>query len=192
MSLRDHDLVQSEAAHEPAIALPASSPRRNPVEDADPSYTRKRPRLGSGSNSLCAMSPEPDSSNNDPASPRDQQVEMTIRPHPPAEAMAGDGASSPPEAVSSAQGKSPMVVASTEDDESGSPPVMVIDDDDDVESSAGFLVQVDAEDYFEQFPHARHGNYLQAVQTLTQHIQGCKSHFFDSCVPDAMLTRDSW
>ncbi|KAF1847395.1 uncharacterized protein K460DRAFT_57668 [Cucurbitaria berberidis CBS 394.84] len=171
MSSRDHDLVQSVAADEPAIILPASPPRRDPVEDADASFTRKRPRLDSGSNSLRAMSTDPQTPDNAAALPHEKQVEMTIRSHPPSSPVhAGDEDDSNTngflEDTLPAQDDLPIVIASPEQ-ESGSPPIMLIDDDDD---SPAFTVQLDAEDHFRQFPFARSGNYSQMVRELTHHV----------------------
>ena len=172
MSSRDHDLVQSVAADEPAITIPASPPRRDPVEDADASFTRKRPRLDSGSNTLPAMSTGPQMPHHTAASPHEKQVEMTIRSHPPSSPVhAEDGhdstASGRPEDPLPVSDDSPVVIPTSEDD-AGSPPVMVIDDDDD--EPVAFAVQLDAEDYFRQFPFSRTGNYNHTVRELTQHV----------------------
>ncbi|KAJ4363592.1 hypothetical protein N0V83_009888 [Neocucurbitaria cava] len=172
MSSRDHDLAQPLAADEPAITVPASPPRRDPVEDADASFTRKRPRLDSGSNSLRAMSAEPHTPENDaPASQHEKLVEMTIRSHPPSSPMRaeeGEDATAEglPEDSLATPNQSPIVIPSSEED-AGSPPVMVIDDD---EEPVGFTVQLDAEDHFSQFPFTRLGNYNHMVQELTKHV----------------------
>jgi ubiquitin carboxyl-terminal hydrolase 34 len=156
----------------PAVTGPTSPPRRDPVEDADPSLTRKRPRLDSGSNSVRALSTDPDYSARTPPSPREQQVEMTIRPHPPSspvtaahEGHTADGFSE------DLQNLSPILIASTED-EPDSPPVMLIEEDDN--APIGFSVQTDAEDYFRAFPYANLGNYMQVTRDLPQYIQGSK------------------
>lgn len=181
MSARDHDLAQSVAADErapaasPALIVPASPPPRNPVEDADASFTRKRPRLDSGSNSIRAMSADTTSPARDAAiSPTEQQVEMTIRAHPsssPATAQIepGHDANDFLEDPQLAQDMSSILVASTEDDR-GSPPVMLIDEDDE---EAAFSVQMDVEDYFHRFPYPSLGIYSQAVREIPQYIQGC-------------------
>lgn len=170
MSSRDHDLVQSVAADEPAITIPASPPRRDPVEDADASFTRKRPRLDHGNNSRGPMSPEPELPLHTAASPREKQVEMTIRSHPPSSpAPLGDddsNANAFSEDSLLARDDSPIIIPSSEV-EPASPPVMVIDDDD---PALAFTVQLDAEDHFRQFPFARAGNYSSMVRDLTQHI----------------------
>ncbi|CAO2651506.1 Nn.00g040760.m01.CDS01 [Neocucurbitaria sp. VM-36] len=170
MSSRDHDLVQSVAADEPAITVPASPPRRDPVEDADASFTRKRPRLDSGSNSLRAMSAEPHTPEKTATSSHEKLVEMTIRSHPPSSPVHAEGEDSNtnglPEDTLPSQPESPIVIASSEED-AGSPPVMVIDDDDE---PVGFTVQVDADDHFCQFPFTRLGNYNNMARELTQHV----------------------
>ncbi|KAF1941907.1 hypothetical protein EJ02DRAFT_454745 [Clathrospora elynae] len=163
MSARDHDLLQPVAGDQPATSVPASPPRRDSIEDADASFTRKRPRLHSGSNSLRAMSTDPE-----------PPVEMTIRPHPPSSPVpAGDedhgNADTFLEDALPAPAMSPIVIPSS-DDEAGSPPVMIIDDDDD--APVGFAVQLDAEDHFHRFPYAHIGNYSTVIRELTHHIQG--------------------
>ncbi|RYO56763.1 hypothetical protein AA0113_g8466 [Alternaria arborescens] len=173
MTAPDIDIVQSVAADEPAITASASPPRRDPIEDADASYTRKRPRLHSGSNSLCAMPSEPQTPANTAASPSEKQVEMTIRSHPPLSPKRGGdedhgNANDFLEDPSPTPGQSPILITSSED-ERGSPPIMIIDDDDD--EAVGFSVQVDAEDYFRQFPYSQHGSYSTVVRDLTQHMQ---------------------
>lgn len=92
MNVRDQDIAQAAAAAnddtDTAIAIPA----RDPVEDADASFTRKRPRLDSGNNSVRALSQDTEASDTTAASPRDQpEVEMTIRPHPPSSPAAPSG-----------------------------------------------------------------------------------------------------
>ena len=178
MTAPDKGIVQFVTADEPAITASASPPRRDPIEDADASYTRKRPRLHSGSNSLCAMPSDPQTPANTTASPSEKQVEMTIRSHPPSSPVrAGDddhgNASDFPEGPSPTSGQSPILITSSED-ERGSPPIMVIDDD---YEAIGFSVQMDAEDYFRRFPYSQHGTYSTVIRDLTQHIQGSKSCF---------------
>lgn len=180
MSEQDLDLVPSDAADEQAISVPASPPRRDPVEDADASFTRKRPRLDSGRDSLRAMSTDPDP--NSPAHilppPHDKQVEMTIRPHPPSSPVpAGDDQDSSgdtlPEDSAPSQRQSPIVILSSED-ELGSPPVMIVEDDE----PEDFAVQLDAEDYFRRFPCARLANYAARVRDLSHHISSSMSPLF--------------
>jgi ubiquitin carboxyl-terminal hydrolase 34 len=167
---------------EPAIASPPA-PARDPVEDADASFTRKRPRLDSGSNSLRALShdtaedlPLPFPEDTTAASPRDrdrdQQVEMTIRPHP---------SSSP---VLAATPDGPNANGFVKDLQ-----VMIIEDDDDEASPPGYVVQIDAEDYFRRFPFSRMGPYPQAILDLPQYVSGCKSA--PDCCIWPLLTLDS-
>jgi ubiquitin carboxyl-terminal hydrolase 34 len=175
VNARDHNLAQPATADETAITSPASPPRRDPVEDADPSFTRKRPRLDSGSNSIRALSTDTESSARTASSPREQQVEMTIRSHPPsspvpAAAEQGHNANGLPADL---QNISPILMASTEDD-SGSPPIMVIEEDD--EPAMAFSIPIDAEDHFRQFPYAHLGNYVQVTRDLPQYIQGSVLH----------------
>lgn len=177
MSSRAHDLVPPLAAHEPAVIVPASPPRRAPVDDAhaDASFTRKRPRLDSGSTSLRAMSADPDSPPRTAAPPHDQPVEMTLRPHPPSSppppADEQERTANAPRHVGlPAHGQSPIVIDSSDGD-SASPPVMVIEDDE----PDGFTVQLDADDYFRRFPFARPGSYASTVRELAQHIQTCRA-----------------
>jgi ubiquitin carboxyl-terminal hydrolase 34 len=171
MNAREHDLAQPAAADVPSITGPVTPPRRDPVEDADPSFTRKRPRLDTGSNSMRAHSSDPDSSARTPPSPREQQVEMTIRSHPPSSPVTaaheqGHTANGFSE-DQDLQDLSPILIATTED-EPNSPPVMLIDEDDDAPS--GF--SVDAEDYFGAFPYGHLGSYLQVTRDLPQYLHG--------------------
>jgi ubiquitin carboxyl-terminal hydrolase 34 len=166
MNARDDNLAHPAAADETAIASPASPPRRDPVEDADPSFTRKRPRLDSGSTNMRALSADPDS----PA--REQQVEMTIRPHPPSSpvpAAAGQGHNAN-DLLADPQDISPIVIPSTED-EPGSPPIMLIEGDDD--AAYGYPVQPDPDDHFERFVFPALGDYSKVVRELPKYIQGC-------------------
>lgn len=192
MSSRDHDLVPSLAADEPAITVPASPPRRDPVEDADASFTRKRPRLDSGSNSLRAMSTDPESPTKPATSSHEQQVEMTIRPHPPSSPVAaGDGHDDHANSFLEdplAHDLSPIVIPSAAD-ESDSPPVMILDDDDD--EPAAYTVRLDAEDHFRRFPFTRAGNYSTIVRELAQHIHTCTFSLPTFITPNTLLTWDS-
>lgn len=179
MHAQDYDLAPSVAADDTDTAItavPASPPRRDPVEDADASFTRKRPRLDSGSNSVRALSQDTEASDTTAASPRDQQeVEMTIRPHPPsspAPAALPDGQNANGSSEDS-QDISPVLVATTEDD-LGSPQVVVIEEDDD-EHTADYAIQMDADDYFRQFPYPTMGNYAHVVREIPQYLHGCKS-----------------
>ncbi|KAF2025393.1 hypothetical protein EK21DRAFT_116870 [Setomelanomma holmii] len=172
MNARDHDLAHFVAADEPAITVSASPPRRDPVEDADPSFTRKRPRLDSGSNSTRALSTDTESPSHTAPSSREQQVEMTIRSLPPSSPVHADSEDGHDanDALGEPQDMSPVLLASTEDD-LPSPPVIAIDDDDD-EAEAGFSVQPDAEDHFQRFPFERLGNYSHIVREIPQYLSG--------------------
>jgi ubiquitin carboxyl-terminal hydrolase 34 len=178
MSRPHHSHAHAVAADESAHGTSASPPPpRNSVEDADASFTRKRPRLHSGGTSIRAMSTDPLS-----ASPQEQQVEMTIRPHPPSSPASGhaEEGSDVDDLLLDAQPDEAGLPVPGEnmEDPSRSPPIMVIDDDDDDdddddEVDAGFSIQLDAEDYFRQFPYASRGDYSDAVHGLPQHFQGC-------------------
>jgi ubiquitin carboxyl-terminal hydrolase 34 len=164
MNARDDNLAHPAAADETAIASPASPPRRDPVEDADPSFTRKRPRLDSGSTNMRALSADTASP------PREQQVEMTIRPHPPSSPMpaaAGQGHAAN-DLPADPQTISPILIASIEDG-AGSPPVMLIEEDDD----AGLGYPLDPDDHFERFIWPALGDYSKVVRELPKYIQGC-------------------
>jgi ubiquitin carboxyl-terminal hydrolase 34 len=183
----DHDLVQSVAADEPAITAPASPPRRDPIEDADASFTRKRPRLHSGSNSLRAMSADPQTPANLTPTSAEKQVEMTIRSHPPSSPVrAGDNddddgsnAGDFLEDTLLDQNMSPIVIPSSEEDDSRSPPVLLIDDDD--APTVDFSVQLNANDHFARFPYPHLGTYATMVRQLAQHISEGEPTLF--CLP---------
>ncbi|KAH8724367.1 hypothetical protein GQ44DRAFT_773290 [Phaeosphaeriaceae sp. PMI808] len=180
MNARGHDLAQSAAAHNDTaitVAVPASPPRRDPVEDVDHNFTRKRPRLDSGSISIRALSTDPEPATNLTAEPRELPVAMTIRPHPPSSPVlaaaendcnAGNGISALPHVPHEPHDHSPILVPSTVD-ETGSPPVMLIDDD---EPAVAFTVHMDAEDHFRRFPFTRLGSYANVVREIPQYIQG--------------------
>ncbi|KAH7408597.1 hypothetical protein DE146DRAFT_383024 [Phaeosphaeria sp. MPI-PUGE-AT-0046c] len=173
MTAQDHALAHLAAADETAITVtgPASPPRRDPVEDANPSFTRKRPRLDSGSNSIRPLSAEPDSSADTVTSPREPQVEMTIRSHPPSSPVPaaveqGQQANGTPETP---QNTSPVIMASTEDD-AGSPSVELVESEDD-ESVAEHAIHMDPEDYFHQFPWSSTHHYTYVVRDLPKYFQ---------------------
>lgn len=196
----DHDLMESVTADQ-APSVPASPPPRDSMEDADPSLTRKRPRLDNGE--ALAM-PADSASTNDPiAHPSEQQVEMTIRSQPPASSHTMDGAGSTNDASTSAaipndeiqETESDATIAGPEDGaadaedaSADSPPVIALDDDEDDdeeidtgetmaghEAPSALHFEYDAETYFQQFPFAQHGNYMQAVHNIAQHFQGSMS-----------------
>jgi len=193
MTAPDSHLLHSLAADEPANTVPASPPpRRDPIEDADASFTRKRPRLHSGSNSLPAMDADTGSQTpaNTAASLAEKQVEMTIRSHPPSSPIpAGDEAAHGSadhvlEAALPTSEQSPILIPSSED-QPGSPPVMVIDDDDD--EAVGFAVQLDAANHFRQFPYSHVGSYATVIRELAQHVYASK-YFFTRPTSKSALT----
>ncbi|KAI0587871.1 Ubiquitin carboxyl-terminal hydrolase [Pyrenophora tritici-repentis] len=150
MTAQDSRLVQSLAADEPANTFPASPPRRDPIEDADASFTRKRPRLHSGSNSLPAMdtNTDPQTPTNPAASPAEKQVEMTIRSHPPSSPLpAGDEAG---------HGSANHVLEDALPTSEQSPILIAI--------------RVDAAHHFSQFPYSHIGTYATVIRELGQHV----------------------
>ena len=181
MSAPGQDIEQSHAADEPTTSSSPSPSRRDPVEDADDSFTRKRPRLDGGGTNLRAMSIESDSPRKSITSPHKEMVAMTIREHPalspsPAEDEEHDhiptGTSTTDRA--STPTTSPAMIDGAEDDLT-SPPVIEIIDDDDDEPSANFTVQLNAEDYFKQFPYQqRFRSTLEALREITKHVQNSK------------------
>jgi ubiquitin carboxyl-terminal hydrolase 34 len=190
MSQRDHGLMEPVTAAE-AFSVPVSPPPRDSMEDADPSLTRKRPRLDSGSKDTLAMPTDSAPLNTTAAPPREQQVEMTIRSQPPTSSQALDGvddtehvpvAAAPADEdidLEAAAFSTDIAPALGDDDPADSPPVIAIDDDDS-DNMIGFAVpsaaqlDYDAEVYFQRFPFTQHGNYLQAVHSIAQHFQGSK------------------
>jgi ubiquitin carboxyl-terminal hydrolase 34 len=176
MSAQDHVLKQLPAADEqastsppPSPSLSPSPPRRDPVQDADPRFARKRPRLDSDSNSLHTMSASSVSPAGATTSPPPELVEMTIHSHPPSSPALTAGGD-----VSSVDGThddpmpdsddSPIIMFTT-DTEPATPPVIIIDDDDDDADPA------EAERYFYHFPDAQDGDYFHAIRRLTDHVQ---------------------
>ncbi|KAJ4298108.1 hypothetical protein N0V90_006007 [Kalmusia sp. IMI 367209] len=186
MSQRDHELMEAATA-DITISVPASPPPppRDSMEDADPSLTRKRPRLDSGSVDNSAMHADLDSSV-DSTAPPEQLVEMTIRSQPPSSSHVQDSPGStgdthpfaaPDEAI--------HIPATTLEDSAGagdtsadSPPVIAIDDDDEADAmveyavNASVDVEYDADAYFAMFPFAPNGNYMHAVHEFAQYLQG--------------------
>lgn len=190
MIQRDHGLMEPAAAPNPP-SVPVSPPARDSMEDADPSLTRKRPRLDSGSKDTLAMPAEQTSVPTTAAPPREQQVEMTIRSQPPPSSYASDVAGdiddhiqSVPAVASTAAATEDdtdvevAVVASTEmdpvDEDNGSadsPPVIAIDDDDSGTDSSAAQIEYDAELHFQRFPFAEHGHYLPVVNNIALHFR---------------------
>jgi ubiquitin carboxyl-terminal hydrolase 34 len=203
MSQHGHDnLMESGSPNEAITASTPSPPRRDPVEDADSTLTRKRPRLDSGSgiegpdqhNMTACPLPSADTSTPPPA---DQLVEMTIRSQQPSSPTPADEPSSPStvanddeEQVTPGEDDTAQpVMASTESDmvcdyaaPSDSPPVIAIDDDEGDPSdnavdgySADYIRMVhDEENYFMQFPFAGQypGYYMGALGQMITHFQG--------------------
>lgn len=189
MSQRDHDLMEPVAAQD-TFSVPVSPPARDSMEDADPSLTRKRPRLDSGSKETLAMPAEQTSAPNIAATLREQQVEMTIRSQPPSSHTmdSANEAEQTPAIASAAiamgeETDPDVAVAGAEisptDGDEDSPPVIAIDDDDSDMMVGGTVpnaeqIEYDAELHFQRFPFAQHGNYLQAIHNIAQHFRDSK------------------
>ncbi|KAF2875102.1 hypothetical protein BDV95DRAFT_665713 [Massariosphaeria phaeospora] len=188
MSQRDHGLMEPVVADDRANTVPASPPRRDSIEDADSSLTRKRPRLDSGIRATEAMSADTHASES--TAPRDQ-VQMTIRSQPPSSAASAD------------QEDTVAIILSTENAPDGqddaaadSPPVLAIDEDDDdaeegmldyVDLGAGVMqVEYVAEDYFSRFPFTQHDNYFAALRSVVQHFQAA-NHLDGTVLPEITL-----
>ena len=176
MSALHHDIEQSHAANERAASTSTSSPRRDPVEDADDNFTRKRQRLDDGGAVLRATSTDPESPSKSITSPHKEMVAMTIREHsPPSPSPAADAeydiATGPSTGQASTPTKLPALLDGAGDDPT-SPPVIEIIDDDDDDLSTDITVQLNAEDYFRQFPyHERFRSALHALRAITDHVQ---------------------
>ena len=183
MSQRDHELTASATA-DTSPSVPASPPLRDSMEDADPSLTRKRPRLDSGPIDDSAMHIDDNTSPRHSPAPADQLVAMTIRSQPSsshAPDSAGDTTPPPSEDIqTAAQTDPPMNVLA--DGTADSPPVVAIDEDDDggvrdADAMAGyaaasFHVDFDAEAHLSAFPFMNHGDYLSAAQEIGRYFQG--------------------
>ncbi|KAF2191532.1 hypothetical protein K469DRAFT_656523 [Zopfia rhizophila CBS 207.26] len=193
MSQQDHDLMESVSADDQAISVPASPLRRDSMEDADSSLTRKRPRLDSGSRDTRSMSTDPAPPADNPTLPSVEPV-MTINTRPQLVSLQPADSTENPNAASAAavstQEQAPTVVDTTQDqlddvDDTDSPPVIAVEDDDteptmdDYTGSGSGYVQVDhdEEDYFLRFPftHAQGGNYVNALRAVTNHFQGAQA-----------------
>ncbi|KAF1967780.1 hypothetical protein BU23DRAFT_482478 [Bimuria novae-zelandiae CBS 107.79] len=185
MSQRDHELMESATA-ETAISVPASPPLRDSMEDADPSLTRKRPRLDSGSIDTPAMHVDPDFTHHTAApTPAEQLVQMTIRSQPPSSSHAEDATGSTSAGHANASpGEDilvPAVMDGPPDSSADSPPVIAIDDDDDddddddadtmADYAASFHVEFDADAHMRAFPYDN-GNYIHAAQEIAKYFQG--------------------
>ncbi|XPS80524.1 Ubiquitinyl hydrolase 1 [Ascochyta lentis] len=178
MSARDHDIVQSQAAHEPATSTLSSPLRREPEADADANFTRKRPRLDDGGASLRAMSTESESPSKAITSPHKEMVAMTIREHlasSPSPAEDGEHvhiATGPSAERASTPTALPIMVDGADDDPTSPPVIEIVDSEDENEPTATFTVQFNADDHFRQFPYrVRFKGALNALREITSHIQ---------------------
>ncbi|KAL1605199.1 hypothetical protein SLS60_004743 [Paraconiothyrium brasiliense] len=166
------------------------------MEDADPSLTRKRPRLDSGGVESPAMHTDTDAdadahSVQPTTAPAEQQVEMTIRSQPPSSSHARDAPLSTDDthitetpgedidASAAMDGISKGVTHAnvTGDSSADSPPVIAIDDDDDdADPVAGytgppsFHVEYDAETHLAMFPFAHDADYIHAAQEIARYF----------------------
>lgn len=172
MSSPDHDILHAVATDEQAILFSASSPRRDPVADADDTLTRKRPRLDNGADGLRAMSSEPHTPENPSTTSPEKPLEMTIRSHPPSSPLAASAHESSkegtpsPEQTETARAQSPIIIVGS-DEEAGSPPIELVQEEDDSDALA---IQLDHVDHFHQFPYIRYGDYTQTVRDLAHHF----------------------
>ncbi|KAF1997104.1 hypothetical protein P154DRAFT_298816 [Amniculicola lignicola CBS 123094] len=155
---------------------------------ADPSLTRKRPRLESSADKLPAMA------NSSPAEANnmDQPVEMTIRSQPPSSSQPQDDSESASTVTVTAPATPPQVEGSHAEDApadpaipggdaaADSPPVEAVEDDEALDTlddfagtDMGFIeVEIDEEDHFRAFPYTQHGNYGGAIRAIITHLQG--------------------
>lgn len=189
MTDNGHDLM--DGTDHPAV--PASPLRRDSMEDADSSLTRKRPRLDSGSGEQHGMSAAGNPSSAQGA-PEPVEVTINIRSQPPStqpEAsrlsdMANDSspAALPQDSPSPVVEASPNMALDQDDDPAaGSPPVLAIDDDEDDDavgetddySEQAFIQFANDEtpdDYYRRFPYAdQQRTYTDTLRMLTTHVQ---------------------
>ena len=169
----------------PSIA--SASPRRHSVEDANPSLTRKRPRLDSGSRARRSMSADAN------ASP--VEVTLNLRPQLPSpqsspspqHTMASPDPASPARAPAEAPTAPALGVPAPGVDDSppiGSPVIEVDVDDDSVDSMDGVLApsvvqlegdEISLEEYLTQFPYAdSHYHPAEALRLIASHVQGAQ------------------
>ncbi|KAF2015202.1 hypothetical protein BU24DRAFT_479980 [Aaosphaeria arxii CBS 175.79] len=184
---QDHDLMDSVSAGDAHTIspTPASPPRRDPMEDADSSLTRKRPRLDTGSPDNRTMASDSTStSSRSVAHPTEQPLEMTIRSQPPSASIHSDGAFEQVDATESMGSMEPAADApggtpvenqldGGNDTVEGSPPVVVVPDDDE-QLYGSILLDQDEEEYFSRFPFASHGfqgGHMGALRQMGQHFQ---------------------
>lgn len=177
MSAQYQNIEQSHAADEQATSTSPSPARRDPVEDADDNFTRKRQRLDDGGVVMRATSTDPDSPSRAITSPHKEMVAMTIREHSP---PSPSPATEPEHNHTAIDNKSPgitpvhslaMLDGASEDP--ASPPVIVIMDDDDYDTvPPSITVQLSAEDFFRQFPYnERFRGHSYALHVMTDHVQ---------------------
>ncbi|KAK7181105.1 ubiquitin carboxyl-terminal hydrolase, partial [Paraphaeosphaeria sporulosa] len=194
MSQPDHELMESATA-DTALSVPASPPPRDSMEDADPSLTRKRPRLDSGGVETPAMHTDTDTDADSTTAPLEQQVEMTIRSQPPSSSHTRDAAASTDDARATAASDEAIHVPAAmdgassgandadgaDDSSADSPPIIAIDDDDDDDgdadpmagyaTAASFGVDYDPDAHLSMFPFAHNGDYMYAAQEIAKYIQ---------------------
>ena len=185
MSASPHDIEQPPATDEQAHLASPSPPRRDPEPDAGDNFTRKRQRLDDGGAVLRAVSTDPDSPSKAITSPHKEMVAMTIREHsPPSPSPVPDEShdrtdTGRPSSPDSTPTRSPIMLDGARDNPD-SPPVIEIIDDEDDDLSAGISVQLNAEDYFRQFPYTDRfqGHALRAVRGIAEYVAKSKS---DTC-----------
>lgn len=185
------------ATADTALSVPTSPPPRDSMEDADPSLTRKRPRLDSGGVETPDMHTDTDTDADSTTAPPEQQVEMTIRSQPPSLSHIRDAAGSTDDTHATATSDHPLHVPATmdgassgtndvdgaDDSSADSPPVIAIDDDDDDDAgpmggyatAASFHVEYDADTHLSMFPFAHNGDYMYAAQEIAKYIQSSES-----------------
>lgn len=174
--------MDSSATADTATRVSASPPLRDSMEDADPSLTRKRPRLDCGSIDNSAMHLQKDSVPHTTA-PTEQLVEMTIRSQPPLSSHASDTAGSsqdgPADTPLTEDVPTTAAVDGTldrpGDSSAGSPPVIAISDDDaddamsDYALAASFQLDFDADAHLSMFPYVNNGQYLHAATEIAKY-----------------------
>ncbi|KAF2200893.1 hypothetical protein GQ43DRAFT_481180 [Delitschia confertaspora ATCC 74209] len=195
--MTDNDLMESVLAdnYDHAIAAPASTPRRDSMEDADSSLTRKRPRLDIGPQSdRSNMSAEPNSGGNSPTQPTAELVAMTLnlRPPPTLSLQPADTAAipnglmgttpttnKPASPVSDVGPDTPP--PEDQDPSEESPQIQLVEDDESAgvsleDYSNSTFIHMDEEyhspeRHFDQFPFIdQFPAYMDALRGLTTHI----------------------
>ncbi|KAF3033433.1 hypothetical protein E8E12_003281 [Didymella heteroderae] len=177
MSAQHHDKEQPPATDAQATLPSPSPPRRDPEPHADDNFTRKRQRLGDGGAVLRAISTDPESPSKAITSPHKEMVAMTIREHSPPSPSPAPGeshdhiTSAPPSSPESTPNSSPAMLDGARDVPE-SPPVIEIIDDDEDDISASISMQLNAEDYFRQFPYIDRfqGVASHALRGITEHV----------------------